>query len=237
MNCFYIPDPGENDAEMGEEESRHCIGVFRHKLDDIVQFTDGRGSMYSGKIMQVSRKSCSLKIISRERTDSRSGYFLRIVIAPTKSIDRFEFFLEKSTEIGVDEIVPIVCKNSERTHIREDRLKKVLIASMKQSGKSFLPNLHPLVTLDEFLNNFKNGAGYIAHCQDKERKWLIGQAIHGEQNTVLIGPEGDFSEEEIEKAISSGFIPVSLGQSVLRTETAGIVVSQIFMDKYLLGLK
>lgn len=236
MNCFYIPDPEELYAEMGEEESRHCIGVFRHKVDDIVQFTDGKGGMYSGRITRISGKSCSLKIISRNKEDKRSGYFLRIVIAPTKNMDRFEWFLEKSTEIGVDEIVPVICKNSERSHLREDRLKKVLVAAMKQSGKSFLPRLGSLITLDEFLNGPLTGGLFMAHCHNKIRKWLIELPLNEVQSTVMIGPEGDFTTEEIDKAVNRGVVPVSLGPSVLRTETAGMVVSQIFMDKYLLGI-
>jgi 16S rRNA (uracil1498-N3)-methyltransferase len=153
----------------------------------------------------------------------KRNHYLHLAVAPTKNTDRFEWFLEKATEIGVDEITPILCEHSERKVIKDDRLEKVVISAMKQSLKAYLPKLNPLTPLKDLLNAEFEGKKFIAHCYDLDKRELKNELTESSSHLVLIGPEGDFSEEEIQLAITQQFIPVSLGESRLRTETAGVV--------------
>jgi 16S rRNA (uracil1498-N3)-methyltransferase len=182
-------------------------------------------------LVEVNQKSCKVEIVEKEENYEKRPYYLHIAIAPTKSNDRFEWFLEKATEIGIDKITPIICDHSERRKIRSDRLEKVILSAVKQSKKAWLPELSPLIGFKEFIKQAgMEEQKYIAHCREGERPELIKILNHNSSLLILIGPEGDFSEEEIMIANTQGFSSVSLGKSRLRTETAGIVASQICSD-------
>jgi 16S rRNA (uracil1498-N3)-methyltransferase len=235
MNLFYIPDIHADTAIMNKNESHHCVKVLRMKSGDEIPFFDGKGTLYKGVLKKVHPEACEVSIISKQENYETRPYFLHIAIAPTKNIDRFEWFLEKATEIGIDRITPLVCDHSERRKIRKDRLERVILSATKQSVKARLPVLDDLVSLNEFVNNnLYDGNNFIAHCGEGERYELITSVSTKNPVMVMIGPEGDFSPQEIELSIKSGLKPVSLGLSRLRTETAGVVVSQILTDLHML---
>ncbi|WP_462318780.1 16S rRNA (uracil(1498)-N(3))-methyltransferase [Marinilabilia sp.] len=225
MQIFYEPDILANGGFLNEEEAKHCIKVLRHKAGDEIYVIDGKGSRFLCQIAEASPKSCKLDILKTEK-EAPSVEQCHIAIAPTKSIDRFEWFLEKSTEIGVDKITPILCKQSERKRIKLPRLERVIIAATKQSQRLWKPDIRELTDIYSFLEkDHPETRKYIAHCEENEKKELFSELQKGEPGDsvlILIGPEGDFSSEEIAKALSKGFQPVSLGKNRLRTETAGI---------------
>lgn len=225
MQIFYEPEILTNGGFLNEEEAKHCVKVLRHKTGDEIYVIDGKGSRFKCQIAETSPKSCKLTILNTEKEDPSVGK-CHIAIAPTKSIDRFEWFLEKSTEIGIDKITPILCKQSERKRIKLPRLDRVLIAASKQSQRLWKPAITELTDVKEFLEqDHPETHKYIAHCEENERKELypeLQKRNAGEDVLILIGPEGDFSSEEISKALDKGFVPVSLGKNRLRTETAGI---------------
>jgi len=226
MNLFYQPglDPLKAGSAiiLDPEESYHCVKVLRMHTGEEVLLTDGNGNLYEGSILFENPKGCEIGIKSVRQSSPRP-YRLHVAIAPTKNTDRFEWFLEKATEIGIDEITPLICEHSERTKLRIDRLGKVLVAAMKQSLNLSLPRLNEPVNFESFLNNVTSVQRFIAHATEGEGKYL-GQACKpGTGAVILIGPEGDFSEKELDMARAKGFVPVSLGSSRLRTETAGIV--------------
>ncbi len=226
MPVYYSDNISGDRALLDEEESRHCIRVLRLKKGDSVKFVDGRGTMYDAVILDPDPMHCGLNILdSREKYLGRD-YRLHVAIAPTKSMDRFEWFLEKATEIGVDEITPLICERSERRTIRMDRCRKILVSAMKQSGRAYLPVLHNPVDFERLSMGTPEGIQLIAHCKAGEEDYL-GKLDRSGNWLVLIGPEGDFIEEEISLARESGFAEVSLGDAVLRTETAGVVACQI----------
>lgn len=228
MHLFYTPDITGGLYTLGEEESRHCLKVLRLGAGDIIHLTDGRGTLWEAEVSGESRKRCVVSI-RREisgPTQPAFGYrpyHLHIAIAPTKNIDRFEWFLEKATEIGVDEITPLVCEHSERRVVRVERLEKVMTAAMKQSLKAWHPKLNQPASLGDFLNRSYEAAKFLAH--DGEKAPLL-QSVYckSENAVVIIGPEGDFSVSEINRASAAGFVMVSLGNSRFRTETAGVLV-------------
>jgi len=178
--------------------------------------------MYRCEISLASHKKCLVRILSTEKTPANPVQ-IHIAIAPTKNINRFEWFLEKATEIGIDEITPLVCAHSERKIVKPDRLNKVLIAALKQSLKSWLPHIHQPVSFNELIHREFDGQKFIAWCEAGEEDLLQKIYLPGSSALILVGPEGDFSPEEVEQATQAGFIPVSLGNSRLRTETAGVV--------------
>ena len=171
--------------------------------------------------MAVDQKSVLAKIASFSEQPAL-GYKLHMAVAPTKSIDRFEWFLEKATEIGITEITPIICEQSERKRLKKERLERIILSAMKQSLKAHKPKLNDLVSFDDFLNANPSGRRYIAHCADGPKHSLFKEAQPSDTLLVLIGPEGDFSVKEIERALNAGFIPVTLGNTRLRTETAAL---------------
>lgn len=233
MQLFYIPDVNKEMASMSPEESHHCIKVLRMTKGADISFVDGRGGMYQGEIVVADHKNCKVSI-SNYMPEYESRYYrLHIAIAPTKNLERLEWFAEKAVEIGVDEITPIICFHSERKKIREDRLLKIMISAMKQSVKAKLPELHPLINFKEFVENDFNADKFIAHCQEDNKEELLLIPARGDNSLVLIGPEGDFDDSEIKTAIENGFIPVNLGSSRLRTETAGVAAAQIMADKHM----
>ena len=198
--------------------------VLRKKIGDIIYLVDGKGGFYKAILIGDNPKSCHLKIDKVERNYGKSDLHIHIAIAPTKMNERFEWFLEKSTEIGINEITPILCEHSERKILKLERMNKILVAAMKQSNQAYLPKLNSAVSFDSFVNNNTVEERYIAHCIENHKKKQLNEVIKKGTNTlVLIGPEGDFSQKEIDYALKHGFSAVSLGKNRLRTETAAIV--------------
>ena len=221
MQLFYLENP-ENEIILSTQESKHATKVLRKKEGDILNFTDGKGGFHKAEITVADSRKCRLQIVSSEQKPKQHNYHLHIAIAPTKNMDRFEWFLEKVTEIGIDEITPIICSRSERKVIKNERCNKILLSAMKQSLKFHLPKLNEAISLTNFLKSNVDGAKYIAHCE-KSDKLELRKVNSAEKTLILIGPEGDFSPAEIEMALQNQFKAVSLGTSRLRTETAGIV--------------
>jgi 16S rRNA (uracil1498-N3)-methyltransferase len=230
MNIFYTKNIQGNTGILDEAESHHCIKVLRLSAGDKVFIVDGKGGFYEGAISIANQKVCVIEIEKSEFGFGKRDFSLHIAIAPTKNIERFEWFLEKATEIGIDEITPILCQHSERKILREDRLEKVISSAMKQSIKAYHPVLNPLVTIEKFLEFELPEIKLMAHCMDGERHDLIKINPVVTDFVILIGPEGDFSRNEVQLVVSKGFMPVSLGASRLRTETAGVAACQIIAD-------
>lgn len=222
MALFYVPNLAAGNF-LPEEESMHAVKVLRLKTGDIISVVDGIGGFYEAKIQIPHPKHCSFEIIASTKDFGKRNYKLHIAIAPTKNAERLEWFIEKATEIGIDEITPIICRFSERKVIKEGRLEKIVVSAAKQSKKAFFPTIHTQCTFDELITKCNSKSRFIAHCFDSEKKQLFSEIQKSEDVLILIGPEGDFSKEEVEKAMQNGFIPVSLGESRLRTETAGVV--------------
>ena len=220
MQLFYCPEVFEGSSHLSSEESKHCIKVLRKQEGDTIHLIDGRGNFYEVKITLASQKKTAF-VILREWNETNRPYKLHIAIAPTKNNDRFEWFLEKATEIGIDEITPIICERSERKVIKNERMEKIILSATKQSLKATLPKLNQAVSFDDFIKKELNSSCFIAHCE--EQKKISLQTTISANSTLLIGPEGDFSAKEIHLALDRNFKPVSLGNSRLRTETAGIV--------------
>lgn len=232
MHFFYTPDISSNSYRLSEEESKHCVKVLRLTSGDRVILFDGKGNRYSAVVDRVHPKKCSVIVTDVEK-DPEPRYKLTVAIAPTKSNDRFEWFLEKATEIGISTIVPIICQNSERKVIKPVRLQKILISAMKQSKNSYLPDLQPITSFNDFVKNYDREHKYIAHCYEAPKAMLNECYSAGNDLCICIGPEGDFSPEEVELAHENGFINLNLGDSRLRTETAGIVActTAAFLNK------
>lgn len=226
MQLFYNSkiSVNTNNFVFDKGESKHIIRVLRKKENDRLFISNGLGYLFMAKITNANDKKCAIEIISFESKAKEWNYNLHIAIAPTKLNDRFEWFLEKATEIGIDEITPIICENSERKVVKKDRFEKILISAMKQSLKYQLPKLNEAVQFSEFIKNHKGDCKLIAHCENLDKKSLKSQVESSQAITVIIGPEGDFSSKEIVHALEHNFIPLSLGKSRLRTETAGVVV-------------
>jgi 16S rRNA (uracil1498-N3)-methyltransferase len=220
MYVFYAPEISRTPI-LDSDESAHAVRVLRLTKGDTIFITDGKGGFFEAIIGTPDPHGLVVEI-TKTRTDSGiRPYYLHIGMAPTKNIDRFEFFLEKATEIGIDEITPIHCRYSERDRIKLERLERILIAAIKQSHKAIKPRINEMIPFKDFLQ-LAEGTKLIAHCQGESRDY-IGKIIPPRQKiAILIGPEGDFSEDEILQATESGFRGISLGNSILRTETAGI---------------
>lgn len=222
MAIFYVPILTSGNV-LPEEESQHAVKVLRLQVGDEIVIVDGVGGFYKAKITNPHPKHCGFEMIESQTEFGKRHYRLHIAIAPTKNIERLEWFIEKTTEIGIDEITPLVCRFSERKIVKEERLEKIIISAAKQSVKAYFPKLNTLCTFDELLKRYSASQKFIAHCYDEDKKLLQTEIQKSSDILILIGPEGDFSKEEVEKAISHGFVPVSLGESRLRTETAGVV--------------
>jgi 16S rRNA (uracil1498-N3)-methyltransferase len=236
MHLFYTPDlsPQESLHTLGAEESRHAAGVLRLRAGERVRLTDGRGAWCEAEILpDSSAREVRVRIVAREAEHGRRPYRLHVAIAPTKNSDRYEWFLEKATEIGVDRITPLLCEHSERKAVRRDRGEKIVLSAVKQSLKAYVPRLDELTTFRDFLaDTYIYKYRFVAHCDEatplQERVELSGamEAADEKEFCVLIGPEGDFSPAEIAAAKEgAGFVPVSLGESRLRTETAGVMAA------------
>jgi len=229
MQLFYSPDILRNtipqQVQLGEEESAHCVRVLRKKAGDTIQITDGRGGFFEAVVNNNDPKKCLVTIVSASGVLSQRPFRLHLAVAPTKNTDRFEWFLEKATEIGITEITPIICEHSERTVLRTDRLQKILISAMKQSMNLHLPVLNEPVKLADFLKREFAGQKFIGYVEEKQEVLLKDRYQKGSDCVILIGPEGDFSKDELEKAKDKGFETISLGNSRLRTETAALVAT------------
>ncbi|WP_435412755.1 16S rRNA (uracil(1498)-N(3))-methyltransferase [Psychroserpens mesophilus] len=224
MQLFFNSElsTDSNQIQFSKEESRHIVKVLRKSVGDLLHITNGRGVLFTSEIISANLKGCIANLISFETKLPRT-YKLHLAVAPTKMNDRYEWFLEKATEIGIDSITPIICDNSERRVIKAERYEKILLSAMKQSLNCYLPKLNEAINYKDFVSQKHDGSLYIAHCEETNRKSLKHKLKANQTITILIGPEGDFSTHEIELAMQSGFVPVSLGSTRLRTETAAIV--------------
>nr|WP_294897344.1 16S rRNA (uracil(1498)-N(3))-methyltransferase [uncultured Pedobacter sp.] len=222
MHLFYTPDIKATIYQLNEEESKHCIRVLRLKIGDKVNLIDGKGGFYLAQIISDHPKRTELHIVEAQQEYAKRNHYLHIALAPTKNTDRFEWFLEKATEIGIDEITPIICDRSERKEVKIDRSNKIITTAIKQSLKAYHPLLNPQISFKEFILSAKAEFKYIAHCEDGKKAGIANNFKKNANYLVLIGPEGDFSTAEIEMALQSGFVPITLGESRLRTETAAL---------------
>lgn len=220
MELFFDP-AFKGQGILSESESKHCINVLRHKVDDEITVADGKGHYYRCKIINAHPKKCELALIEKQ-TFPKSNFNIHMAVAPTKSIDRFEWMVEKAMELGINEITPLLCHHSERKKVRTDRIERVVVAAMKQSLKAYMPVINELTTFDDFIKK-KHHNGYIAHCYESDKSALKEAYTTGSDCLLCIGPEGDFSPDEVDMAVKAGYKPVSLGNSRLRTETAGVI--------------
>jgi 16S rRNA (uracil1498-N3)-methyltransferase len=221
MHLFYTPDISGNEYLMNPDESKHCIRVLRLQKDDVVRLIDGRGGLFEAVIVTPDPKRTQLKVVNETREYQKRNHNLHIAIAPTKNMERLEWFLEKATEIGIDEISPIICDRSERKEVKKERLDKVITSAVKQSLKAYHPKLNEAIKYKDFIKQL-TGQRYIAHCMDGEKGQLKDLIVLEDSYTILIGPEGDFSPDELELALKCHCMPISLGNSRLRTETAAL---------------
>ncbi|WP_310595705.1 16S rRNA (uracil(1498)-N(3))-methyltransferase [Flavobacterium sp.] len=234
MQLFYNSTINETTESFtfDREESKHIIKVLRKKDGDILFVTNGLGYLFKTEITLASDSKCTVQMVSFEKS-APSNFKLHLAVAPTKMNDRYEWFLEKATEIGIQEITPIICDRSERKVINTDRFEKIILSAMKQSNELYLPKLNPAISFKEFIKQQNEGLQLIAHCEETDKKTLKSVVRPNTNITVLIGPEGDFSEKEIALALEQKYIPVSLGNTRLRTETAAVVAchSVVFFNE------
>ncbi len=223
MHLFYTPDLQSDIYRLSEEESKHCVRVLRLAEGDILNLADGKGLFCEAVITSAHPKACELKIVDKKSDFGKREFRLIMAVSPTKNIDRYEWFLEKATEIGIDAIIPLIGRYSERKEIKPERLEKVIVSAIKQSIKAYLPQLQQTQSFKTVIKIPFPGQKFIAHCYAGEKVFLRDAVTKGNDVLILIGPEGDFSVEEVESAIMEGFVPVSLGDSRLRTETAALV--------------
>ncbi len=223
----------EGNAFLSLEESKHCVKVLRHKKGEVINIIDGKGNFYTAELTETNPEACKAKIISKKQIAVNKNYRLHIAISPTKNPDRIEWMLEKCTELGVDEFSFIVCKRTEKPTVKLDRLQKIAESAVKQSVQGIIPVLNNVVTFKEFIEQHKNSneKKFIAHCAD-ETKIDIKSILSPTKNIILIGPEGDFMEEEIKLALENGYTALSLGETRLRTETAALFAAGAFKALY-----
>jgi 16S rRNA (uracil1498-N3)-methyltransferase len=224
MQLFYTPgiNPTHSHYLLSEEESKHCIRVLRLETGSEVQLIDGRGGLYNAQIKDAHPKRVVLQINSVVTAFNKRNHYLHIAIAPTKNIERMEWFIEKATEIGIDEISPIICQRSERKDIKVDRLNKIITSAIKQSIKAYHPVLNEPVSFNQLIANTFDGQKFIAHCDKGDKTNLSAALVPHGLYLILIGPEGDFSPAEIDAALQNGYKAITLGESRLRTETAAL---------------
>ncbi|OCB71823.1 16S rRNA (uracil(1498)-N(3))-methyltransferase [Flavobacterium piscis] len=234
MQLFYNTEIDESTESFSfdKEESRHIIKVLRKKDSDILHVTNGLGLLFETQITLASDNKCIVQVLSIKKTDEPK-FRLHLAVAPTKMNDRFEWFLEKATEIGIQEITPIICDRSERKVINLERFEKIILSAMKQSNETYLPKLNEAISFKEFIKQKNEGLQLIAHCEETDKKSLKDILKPNQSVTMLIGPEGDFSEKEIALALENNYQPVTLGNTRLRTETAAIVAchSVVFFNE------
>jgi len=224
MQIFYAPGIYGDSWTLDEKESKHCILVLRMEEGTPVRLIDGKGNLFDGVINRADQKACGIRIQNIIKDFEKRNYKIHIAISPIKNPERFEWFVEKSVEIGIDEITPLICRNTEKLKIKPERIKNIIVSAMKQSLKAGLTHLNEPIMFDEFISRNLPVNKLIAHCNSAfgERLKIDNVYSKGEDVVILIGPEGDFDEIEILKASKAGFKSVHLGISRLRTETAGI---------------
>ena len=227
MNIFYTPDIESSSYTLNEEESKHCVRVLRMASGEEVCLVDGRGGFYVAKIVDANPKRCRVEVVEKREEYGKRPYYLHVAIGPTKLIDRYEWFLEKATEIGIDEITPLESFHSERRAVKKERSEKVVTAAVKQSVKAYHPKVNELTSFKNIIIEPFDGKKLIAHCNPGDKQMLKKALMPGENALILIGPEGDFSEDEVLLAKANGFEEISLGDARLRTETAGVVAAGI----------
>ena len=231
MHRFYCPDIVAT-LTLGEEDSKHCVKVLRLTEGATIEVVDGNGNLYTCRITMAHPKRCAVEVLDKQTQSPHWGHQIVLGVAPTKNLDRMEWLVEKSVEMGVDRIIPLRCHNSERTVLKTERLRKIMVSAMKQSLKATLPRLDEMTPLEQVLAEPFNGICCIAYCDEmlprEERRSLVDAYQPGKDVMVLIGPEGDFSPEEVQAATAAGFVPVTLGESRLRTETAGMMAVAAF---------
>ena len=225
MQLFYNPELTESSSEIifNKMESGHIVKVLRKRVGEVLYITNGKGLVFRAAINLSDTNKCVAEVTSVEYHEKPWSYNLHMAVAPTKSNDRFEWFLEKATEIGIDQITPIFCERSERKVIKLERLEKIIHAASKQSLKYHFPKLNDPLSFTDFIRQPNSGQGFIAHCDNSSKTPLKNNLRNTNDYTILIGPEGDFSKREIMQCLEHKFIPVSLGESRLRTETAAVV--------------
>lgn len=227
MILFYTTDIANDIASFPEDEARHCIQVLRKKAGDEIRFTDGKGMWYEGQILEAGKRVLHARIV-RSWPEEQPAPPIHLAVAPTKNIDRYEWFLEKATEFGVKEITPLICEHSERKKLRPERLERILVAAMKQSLRATKPILNELLPIEHLLRQPNQPKQrFIAHCHSDGLPHLIQTMSGGSETLILIGPEGDFSPQEVAAALKHGFVEISLGAARLRTETAAIAACHI----------
>ncbi|HWZ35184.1 MAG TPA: 16S rRNA (uracil(1498)-N(3))-methyltransferase [Mucilaginibacter sp.] len=224
MHLFYTPDiePSHPQYFLNEEESKHAVRVLRLEVGSPVQLIDGKGGLYTAEIKDAHPKRTILQITGVTTQYQKRNHYLHIAIAPTKNLDRLEWFLEKATEIGIDEISLIICQRSERKEAKTERLDKIITSAIKQSLKAYHPVLNEPIALNKFLAQPFDGQKFMAHCEDREKASLQTELKKYGRYLILIGPEGDFSPAEIDAALDNGYKAITLGESRLRTETAAL---------------
>ena len=226
MHRFYCPDIVAT-LTLGEEDSKHCVKVLRLTEGATIEVVDGNGNLYTCRITMAHPKRCAVEVLDKQTQSPHWGHQIVLGVAPTKNLDRMEWLVEKSVEMGVDRIIPLRCHNSERTVLKTERLRKIMVSAMKQSLKATLPRLDEMTPLEQVLAEPFNDICCIAYCDEmlprEERRSLADVYQPGKDVMLLIGPEGDFSSEEVQAATAAGFVPVTLGESRLRTETAGMM--------------
>lgn len=239
MEIFWTDDISDGVCNLGEDESAHCVRVLRHRVGDTISVIDGMGTMYECELVSASPKSAQAKILRQFENWGGHSYHLTAAVCPTKNIDRYEWFVEKATEFGVDKIVPVIGEHSERKAVKPERLERVILSATKQSLKASIPDLSEAMSVSDFIKatEGKDALKLIAYCfEDGAQRYSIRdelESYNGGSVIVLIGPEGDFSKEEAEKAINAGYIPVHIGSSRLRTETAALAAVSMVYYKYL----
>lgn len=226
MQLFYARTIEDGIAKLEAEDAHHCLHVLRKKIGDEINFIDGVGGLYAGRIIPAPKKACWVKVEHSTTQHGVGSHFFHLAVAPTKNMDRYEWLLEKATELGIDEFTPLICERSERRVVKTERLEKIALSATKQSLKATLPKIHQPTGFDKFLQRPENldCFKFIAHCaaSEKEDFWKILRP--GQKMILLIGPEGDFSSAEVSLAVNEGWTPISLGPNRLRTETAAIAV-------------
>lgn len=229
MQLFYAPDITPPRYTLSEEESKHCVRVLRLGCGDTLHITDGRGNLFCCEVADDNPKRCSVRVVSTQSEFEKLPYALTMAVAPTKNSDRYEWFLEKATEVGVTAVIPLETEHSERRTFKPERAGKVITAAMKQSLKAYRPELHPLTAFRDVVTAPFEGRKFIAHCDQARtpggKAYLASTLRTGEPSLVLIGPEGDFSPAEIDLALQHGFEEITLGTQRLRTETAALTAT------------
>ncbi len=228
MQLFYAPDITPPFYTLSEEESKHCVRVLRLEVGDTIHITDGAGNLFCCSIVEASAKRCRVEVVSTQSDYGKLPYHLTMVVAPTKSNDRYHWFLEKATEVGVSEVIPVITSHSERRQVKRERDEKIVTSAVKQSLKAYHPKLHEAMSFRDVIE--REGVAtcrFIAHCGEavssQGRSYLPDELHRGESVEVLIGPEGDFSEQEVLMAVERGYREITLGSQRLRTETAALM--------------